>query len=93
MTERASPPARGRPTNAKRRATKRPSRTLREGALEPVGRDPLRHHPMREPYAKRSGGAPRDSGTPETVTRRGAARRGMARRGMAQRGTDHRKRG
>ncbi|MGE3232050.1 MAG: hypothetical protein AB7J30_21675 [Hyphomicrobium sp.] len=83
MAERASPPARGRPTNAKRRATKRAPRTLREGALEPAGRDPLRHHPMREPYAKRSGGAPQESGTPETVTRRPAARRG----------TDHRKRG
>lgn len=48
---------------------------LREGGIEGGAQDPLRRHPMREPYAARSGGGPEAEDTPETVTRRGSGTR------------------
>jgi hypothetical protein len=48
---------------------------LREGGIEATRRDPLRRHPMREPYAARSGNPPEAEGTPATVTK-SARRRG-----------------
>jgi hypothetical protein len=42
--------------------------TLRNGGLQPSGQDPLRHAPLREPYAARSGTHPAESGTAATVT-------------------------
>lgn len=70
MVQRASPRSRDTRTGEKRRVTEAAPTKLREGALEPNGSDPLRRHPMREPYAARSGTAPAASGTPETVTQR-----------------------
>lgn len=75
MVRRASPGSRGYQAGAKAAPRK-----LREGTLEPEGKDPLRRHPLREPYAARSGAAPETVGTPETVTRRPAAKRRAGRR-------------
>ena len=51
---------------------------IRSGGIEHRKRDPLRHAPLREPYAARSGAPPEEQGTPESVTR---AKPGSGRRG------------
>ena len=53
----------------KRRRSPEPGASIREGGIQPSPRDPLRHAPLREPYAARSGARPAESGTAETVTR------------------------
>lgn len=42
---------------------------LREGGLEPDNRDPLRHVPLKEPYAAKSGTRKAEDGSPATVTK------------------------
>jgi hypothetical protein len=53
----------------KRRRSPAPAASLRNGGIQPSRHDPLRHAPLREPYATRSGAHPAESGTAETVTR------------------------
>jgi hypothetical protein len=42
---------------------------LREGGLEHDNRDPLRHVPLKEPYAAKSGNRAPEDGSPATVTK------------------------
>lgn len=52
-----------------RRRSPERSAGIRNGGIQPSPDDPLRHAPLREPYAARSGTPPSASGTAETVTR------------------------
>jgi hypothetical protein len=52
---------------------------IRSGGIVHGKRDPLRHAPLREPYAARSGASPEEQGTPEGVTKPGSKRRVPAR--------------
>jgi hypothetical protein len=54
---------------------------VREGGIEAGKRDPMRHAPLREPYAASSGEAPERGGTPQTVSNKKTRRR---RRGSAR---------
>jgi hypothetical protein len=63
-------PTRRNPTSTVRQAGHEAAKAdLRQGGIEHDGRDPLRHAPLRETYAAKSGARPADSGTPAAVTR------------------------
>jgi hypothetical protein len=63
-------PTRRNPTSATRREDPAgPKSDLRQGGLEHDGKDPLRHVPLKEPYAARSGAHPAEAGTPATVAK------------------------
>lgn len=63
-------PTRRNPTPATSRENPGPATSgLRQGGLEHDGRDPLRHVPLKEPYAAKSGTPPAETGTPATVTK------------------------
>lgn len=63
-------PTRRNPTSAAPREGQETAKAgLRQGGIEPDGKDPLRHAPLQEPYAAKSGAPPADSGTPATVTK------------------------
>ncbi|MGH6940569.1 hypothetical protein [Hypericibacter sp.] len=62
-------PTRRNPTPATGRENPEPAKSdLRQGGLEHDGKDPLRHVPLKEPYAAKSGANPAETGTPATVT-------------------------
>jgi hypothetical protein len=63
-------PTRRNPTPPARREDLEAAKgDLRQGGLEHDGKDPLRHVPLKEPYAARSGAQPAEAGTPATVTK------------------------
>jgi len=49
---------------------------IRAGGIAHGKRDPLRHAPLREPYAARSGATPEEQGTPDTVAKNKPRKRG-----------------
>jgi len=62
-------PTRRNPTSAARGEGQDAAKGgLRQGGIEHDGKDPLRHAPLQEPYAAKSGDRPADSGTPAAVT-------------------------
>lgn len=63
-------PTRRNPTSSPRQKDPAgPKSDLRQGGLEHGGKDPLRHAPLKEPYAARSGTHPAEAETPATVTK------------------------
>jgi hypothetical protein len=43
--------------------------SLRQGGLEHDGKDPLRHVPLKEPYAAKSGAQPPEEATPAKIVK------------------------